>query len=57
MYLVNIDDSFHPKHGYARLGETIVIFADGTSRTLVLDSLVPYVGEYFVIYFGNQILF
>ena len=45
MYLIGIHDLFHPEHGYARLGETIVIFADGTFRTLVLGSLASYVGE------------
>ena len=45
MYLIGIHDLFHPKHGYARLGETIIIFVDGTSRTLVMGSLTSYVGE------------
>ena len=43
----------YPEHGYARLGETIIIFADGTSRTLVQGSLASYIGEYFVMYFGH----
>jgi hypothetical protein len=57
VYLIGIHDLFHPEHGYARLGETIVIFADGTSRTLVPGSLASYIGEDFVMYFGHQMLF
>jgi hypothetical protein len=45
VYLIGSHDLFHPEHGYARLGETIIIFADGTSRTLVPGSLASYVGE------------
>jgi hypothetical protein len=43
--------------GMPAFGETIVVFADGTSQTLVLGSLASYVGEYFVMYFSHQILF
>jgi hypothetical protein len=57
VYLIENHDLFHHDHGYARLKETIVIFVDDTSRTLVLGSLVSYIGEYFVIYFGHHMLF
>jgi hypothetical protein len=57
VYLIGNHDLFHPEHGYARLGETIVIFADGTSQTLVLGSLASYIGEDFVMYFSHQMLF
>jgi hypothetical protein len=57
VYLIGSHDLFHPEHGYARLGETIVIFADGTSQILVPGSLAPYIGEDFVMYFGHQMLF
>jgi hypothetical protein len=56
VYLIGIHDLFHPKHGYARLDETIFIFADGTFRTLVPGSLASYVGEDFVMYFGHEML-
>jgi hypothetical protein len=46
VYLIGNHDLFHPEHGYARFGETIIIFADDTSRTLVSSSLASYVGEY-----------
>jgi hypothetical protein len=45
MYLIGSHDLFHPEHGYACLRETIVIFADDTSRTLVSGSLTSYIGE------------
>jgi hypothetical protein len=57
MYFIGNHDLFHPEHGYALLRETIFIFADGTSRTLVSGSLASYIGEDFVMYFGHQILF
>jgi hypothetical protein len=47
VYLIGNHDLFHPEHGYACLRETIVVFADGTSRTLVLGSLILYIGEDF----------
>ena len=57
MYFIGSHDLFHLEHGYARLRETIVIFADGTSWTLVPGSLVSYIGEDFVMYFIHQMLF
>ena len=57
MYFIGIHDLFQREHGYALLRETIVVFADGTSRTLVLGSLTSYIGEDFVMYFGHQMLF
>jgi hypothetical protein len=57
MYLIGSHDLFRPKHGYARLGETSVIFAVLTSRTLVPDSLSSYIGEAFVMYFSHYMLF
>jgi hypothetical protein len=47
-------DLFHPEHGYAHLGETIVIFADGTSQNLVSGSLISYIGEDFIMYFIHK---
>jgi hypothetical protein len=47
VYLIGNHDFFHPEHGYSFLGETIIIFVDGTSRTLVLGSLTSYVGNVF----------
>jgi hypothetical protein len=57
VYVIGSHDLFYLEHGYARLGETIVIFTDDTSRTLVPGSLDSYVGEYFVMYFGHQMIF
>jgi hypothetical protein len=57
VYLIGSHDLFHPEHGHARLEETIVIFTDGTSRTLVPGSLASYIGEDFVMYCGHQMLF
>jgi hypothetical protein len=39
VYLIVKHDLFHPEHGYAHLGETIIIFADDTFQTLVSGSL------------------
>jgi hypothetical protein len=47
VHLIDNHDFFHPEHGYAFLGETIIIFADGTSRTLVPISLTSYIGNVF----------
>jgi hypothetical protein len=57
MYFIGIHDLFHPKHGYSCLEETIVIFEDGTSQTLVLGSLGTYIVEDFVMCFGHQMIF
>ena len=56
VYLIGKHDLFHLDNGYSHPEETIVIFADGTSRTLVPGSLASYIGEDFVMYFGHQIL-
>ena len=45
MYLIGNHDLFNLEHGYAGLKDTIVIFVDGTSRTLVPGSLASYIGE------------
>jgi hypothetical protein len=57
MYFIGNHYLFHTDHGYASQSETIVIFVDGTSLTLVPGSLVSYIGEDFVMYFGHQMLF
>jgi hypothetical protein len=57
VYFIGNHDLFHPGHGYSRLGEKVVIFAYGTSQTMGPGSLVSYIGEYFVMYFGHNMLF
>jgi hypothetical protein len=57
MQCILLETMIYPEYGYACLGETIVIFADGSSRTLVPGSLAPYIGEDFVMYFGHHMFF
>jgi hypothetical protein len=52
---------FYPEHGYARLGETFDIFADGTfpipDSWAHLCSTSVQIGKELVMYFGHQMLF
>jgi len=57
MYSIGSHDLLHPKHGYARLGETIVVLQMTPLELWSQAHLILYIGEDIVMYFSHQFLF
>ena len=57
MYFIGIHDLFHPEHGYAHLGETIVVLQMEPPELWPQSHSISYIGEDIVMYFRNQFLF
>jgi hypothetical protein len=56
VYLIDIHDLVHPEHGYACLGETIVVLQMELPKLWYQAHSIPYIGEDIVIYFGHHFL-
>jgi hypothetical protein len=56
VYLIGSHDLVHPKHGYARLRETIVVLQMAPPELWSRDHSISYIDEDIVMYFGHQFL-